>query len=89
MTIVAGSAVGILGLEGWGGFAVYLINQLLVRAYVFEGRSKHTCKAQCNHVFQSHVSMGPLSPWLNSADRASLCGAGGACKSSSTCPAAW
>lgn len=30
MTIVAGSAVGILGVEGWGGFAVYIISQALV-----------------------------------------------------------
>jgi hypothetical protein len=30
MTIVAGSAVGILGVEGWGGFVAYLISQLLV-----------------------------------------------------------
>lgn len=30
MTIVAGAAVGILGIEGWGGFTVYLLSQLLV-----------------------------------------------------------
>lgn len=30
MTIVAGSAVGVLGLEGWSGFFVYLLSQLLV-----------------------------------------------------------
>lgn len=30
MTIVAGSAVGVLGLEGWSGFTVYIISQLLV-----------------------------------------------------------
>lgn len=30
MTIVAGSAVGVLGIEGWGGFTVYILSQLLV-----------------------------------------------------------
>lgn len=30
MTIVAGAAVGILGVEGWGGFTVYVLSQLLV-----------------------------------------------------------
>jgi len=30
MTIVAGAAVGILGVEGWGGFIVYILSQLLV-----------------------------------------------------------
>lgn len=30
MTIVAGAAVGILGVEGWGGFIAYIVSQLLV-----------------------------------------------------------
>jgi uncharacterized membrane protein len=30
MTIVAGAAVGVLGVEGWGGFIAYIISQLLV-----------------------------------------------------------
>jgi hypothetical protein len=34
MTIVAGSAVGILGVEGWGGFVVYLLSQLLVSMHM-------------------------------------------------------
>lgn len=37
MTIVAGAAVGILGITSWGGLAAYLISQALVSRSVLAG----------------------------------------------------
>jgi hypothetical protein len=50
MTIVAGSAVGILGVEGWGGFVVYLLSQLLVSMHLF--RSYYCEQSRYHHYLQ-------------------------------------
>lgn len=36
MTIIAGAAVGILGVEGWGGFIGYLISQAVVSTLIVQ-----------------------------------------------------
>jgi hypothetical protein len=50
MTIVAGSAVGVLGIEGWGGFAVYILSQLLVsnNASHLVSTCCGSCAGSCN-----------------------------------------
>ncbi|WIA19146.1 hypothetical protein OEZ85_003794 [Tetradesmus obliquus] len=71
MTIVAGSAVGILGVEGWGGFAVYLISQLLCTVPILVkcgGNYKQFFpswdKVYLEHIFSSTAILSYILFWM-------------------------
>lgn len=88
MTIVAGSAVGILGVEGWAGFAVYLLSQLLVSMQGQQAQGTETsrnqhaddidCRAANRVCSANSMARGPCMPVcvLDRANSRMSCSAG-------------
>eukprot|EP00775_Hariotina_reticulata_P004719 gene4719-4969_t len=70
-TIIAGSAVGIWGMEGWGGFIVYLLSQLLCTVPIIlkcGGSYKKFFpswdKVALEHVFSSTAILSYILFWM-------------------------
>lgn len=71
MTIVAGAAVGILGIEGWGGFTVYLLSQLLCTLPIlakcggnYEKYLGTWDKVFLEHIFSSTAILSYILFWM-------------------------
>ncbi|KAF8064484.1 Emc6 [Scenedesmus sp. PABB004] len=71
VTIVAGAAAGIAGLEGWGGFLVYLASQLAATAPLLakcggDYRKYFTSwdKVALEHVFSSTAILSYILLWM-------------------------
>eukprot|EP00878_Enallax_costatus_P002746 GHUV01002936.1.p1 GENE.GHUV01002936.1~~GHUV01002936.1.p1 ORF type:complete len:130 (+),score=26.87 GHUV01002936.1:622-1011(+) len=71
VTIVAGSAVGILGVEGWTGLAVYILSQLLCTVPILAkcgGNYKKFFpswdKVALEHVFSSTAILSYILFWM-------------------------